>query len=119
MAMRAATILCSALLLIGFSAAAQGADHNADFTVKVSGDPGVKFSGFYRISDVDSIETRKGIGGTVPAAYSLSGSLIECTVNNVTPGALKVEILQGNTVLEFEEKGSSDGDVSITATWEF
>ena len=49
---------------------------NSDFTVQVTGTSGLKFIGDYMTATTSGGSTSKSVEGTVPATYTVSGSIV-------------------------------------------
>lgn len=86
-----------------------GVDTPGDYTIKVTGSPGVKFSGqyyYYTTAYPHNAElpTFKEVEGTVPAEYSFRGADVSCSLWIPSrQGTLKIQLIKnGNIVCQKE-----------------
>lgn len=96
------------LSLIGCS----GSGGNSDFTIKVTGTNGLSFSGSY-MGVTSGGTTSKSVDGTVPATYTVSGSIVSCSFQKKSEsGSLAVQILKDNKVVKESDTTAAYGVVT-------
>ena len=87
---------------------------NSDFTVQVTGTSGLKFIGDYMTATTSGGSTSKSVEGTVPATYTVSGSIVSVVFQKQSEGGLlKVAILKGGKVVSQSETTATYGVVSV------
>ncbi len=83
------------------------------YTIQVSGTSGLEFSGHYMTVTAGRISTSKMVEGKVPDQYSVSGSIVSCTVQKKTErGPLSVQIIKDGKVVSNSETTLAYGSVS-------
>jgi hypothetical protein len=87
----------------------------SQYEIKVTGDAGMKFSGSYMVVEVGGSSTSKSVEGTVPASYSVAGSMVSVAFQKQsdTGGRLKVAILKGGKVAKESETTAAYGMVTV------
>ena len=87
---------------------------SSNYTVKVSGSPGLKFSGSYMVVTASGKSTSKSVDGIVPAQYSVTGSVVSVSFQKQGEnGNLKVEILKDNNIVSASDTSASYGVVAV------
>lgn len=110
-------LLAAAVIAICVGAACAD-EKDVDFQVRVSGTDGVKFTGFYELTLVNGVKTRKDISGTVPAVYSFTGDVITFTVAKTSAGTMKIEVVRSGEVYD-DEQSSAPGYAQMTVHHDF
>lgn len=111
-------ITAAAIMLAICCGVAHGEAQDVDFQVKVTGTDGLKFSGFYELTLVNTLKTRREIKGTVPAIYTFKGDVITFSVAKETAGTMKLEIVRGGEVYD-DEQSSAPGYAQLTVRHDF
>jgi hypothetical protein len=89
-------------------------DTSSDFTVKVCGTEGLKFSGHYSIVETNTLPEPVNVHGVIPMEYKGKGAIALCGFRKLTKeGSLKIEILKDGKVLSESETSISYGFVSL------
>jgi tetratricopeptide (TPR) repeat protein len=100
-------------------ASLQNANMVSNFTIRVSGTSGLKFSGSYLTVTVDGGSISKSVDGFVPAEYNVSGISVSCSFQKKTEeGNLNLEIIKNGMVISQTETSSAYGIVSASTTAE-
>lgn len=102
------------LVLVGFFVLA-GCSGLAEssFTIEVSGTSRLEFSGNYMTVTAGGDSTGKSVDGTVPARYTIKGSIVSCVFQKQSEhGSLKVRILKDGRVVSESESSAAYGVVS-------
>jgi hypothetical protein len=116
--MKLAGVVAAGLMITACLGAAYGDESDVDFQVRVTGTDGVKFTGFYELTLVNTVKTRKDIKGTVPAIYAFKGDLIRFSVAKETAGTMKLEIVRNGEVYD-DEISTAPGYAQLTVSHEF
>ena len=86
---------------------------SSDFTIKLSGSPGLKYSGSYMVVTAGGNSTSKTVDGSVPDQFNVSGTLVSTTFQKQgESGNLRVEIIKGGNVVSESETSAAYGVVS-------
>jgi uncharacterized protein YuzE len=105
-------LLLSGSVLLGCSSVPAMTDK--DFSIKVTGDSGAKFSGAYDITTTEGKSENKSVDGTVPVEYNVKGNIVSVSFQKkAETGNLKVEILQDGKVVAQSETSAAYGVVSV------
>jgi hypothetical protein len=89
-------------------------DANSDFTIKVCGTEGLKFSGHYSIVGTKILPEPVNAQGVIPIEYKGRGGIALCNFRKLTTeGSLKVEILKNGKVISESETSLPYGFVSL------
>jgi hypothetical protein len=89
-------------------------DASFDFTIKVCGTEGLKFSGHYSIVEIHTLPEPINAQGIIPMEYKGKGAVALCSFRKLTKGgSLKVEILKDGKVISGSETSISYGVVSL------
>jgi hypothetical protein len=103
-------LLLSGSVLLGCSSVPAMTD--MDFSIKVSGDSGAKFSGSYDVTTTEGKSENKSVDGTVPVEYNVKGNIVSVSFQKkAETGNLKVEILQEGKVVAQGETSAAYGVV--------
>ena len=79
-------------------------DTSSDFTIKVCGTEGLKFSGHYSIVGAKALPEPVNAHGVIPMEYSGKGAIALCSFRKLTEeGSLKIEILKNDMVISESE----------------
>lgn len=111
-------VMVAAAVLAVCCGTACGESTDVDFQVRVTGTDGLKFVGFYELTLVDTVKTRKDIKGTVPAVFSFKGDIIKFTIAKETAGTMKLEIVRNGMVFD-DEQSSAPGYAQLTVSHDF
>jgi hypothetical protein len=85
----------------------------SEFTIRVSGTSGLKFSGSYMGVTAGGTSTSRSVDGIVPEEYSVEGTIVSCTFQKQSEsGRLRVEIIKGGKVVSQSETSAAYGVVS-------
>lgn len=91
------------------SARARDSDHH-EFVISVSGDPGIPFSGSYRVFRPDST-TLQQVNGVTPASYSVEGRFVSIALRKLqAEGEVRVRILEAGCNSTWESCVDVGGD---------
>ena len=83
------------------------------FVIKITGTPGIEFSGSYMVVTADGKSVSKSVDGKVPAEYPVDGSMVSTSFQKKGEnGKLKVEIFKGDKVAAESETEAAYGVVS-------
>jgi len=86
---------------------------SSDYTVKVSGTPGLGFSGSYMVVTASGKSESKSVDGKVPQTYQLSGSIVSVSFQKKSEsGVLEVQILKDGRVVSASDTSAAYGVVS-------
>jgi hypothetical protein len=86
---------------------------SSDYTVKVSGTPGLSFSGSYMVVTASGKSESKSVDGKVPQSYQLSGSIVSVSFQKQSEsGVLEVQILKDGRVVSASDTSAAYGVVS-------
>jgi hypothetical protein len=89
-------------------------DASSDFTIKVCGSEGLKFSGHYSIVGTKTLPEPINAHGVIPMEYRGKGVIALCSFRKLTDeGSLKIEILKDGKVISESETSISYGFVSL------
>jgi hypothetical protein len=89
-------------------------DTSSDFTIKVCGTEGLKFSGHYSIVGTKALPEPVNAQGVIPMEYRGKGDIALCNFRKLTEnGSLKIEILRDGKVLSESETSIPYGFVSL------
>ena len=89
-------------------------DTSSDFTIKVCGTEGLKFSGHYSIVGTKALPEPINAHGVIPMEYRGKGAIALCSFRKLTEnGSLKVEILKDGKVISESETSIPYGFVSL------
>jgi hypothetical protein len=109
----------AAAMMLAVCGGMAGAEENdVDFQVRVTGTDGLKFEGFYELTLVSTVKTRKDIKGTIPALYIFKGDIIKFSVAKEAAGTMKVEIVRNGEVYD-NEQSSAPGYAQLTVSHDF
>jgi len=87
------------------------------FTIQVTGTEGLKFSGSLCLSTSDGKVTTKSIEGTIPANYTLTGSVVSVVfLKQAEKGTLRAAILKNGNIVNSSETTAAYGVVSIASS---
>ena len=87
---------------------------NSDFTIKLSGTEGLKFSGHYSIVGTKTLPEPINTHGVIPREYKGRGAIVLCSFRKLTEkGSLKVEILKDGKLISESETSIPYGFVSL------
>ncbi|MBA7486609.1 hypothetical protein ES707_22170 [subsurface metagenome] len=101
-------ILISIILITGCT----GTDSN--FTIKVSGTTGLRFSGSYLTIKADGENISKSVDGVVPSEYRTKGAIVSCMFQKQeVAGHLIVEILKEGKTISQSDTTAEYGCVTI------
>jgi hypothetical protein len=85
-----------------------------DFSIKVSGSPGLKYSGHYSILATTAQPDPVAVTGAVPSEYKGKGIMAICFLRSLSQsGSLKVEIFKGDKLISQSETSIPYGYVSM------
>jgi hypothetical protein len=105
-------IICLCLLLLAGCDLSK--DARSDFTIKVCGTEGLKFSGHYSIVGARTLPEPVDAHGVIPMEYRGRGVIALCSFRKLTEkGSLKVKILKDGKVISESETSISYGFVSL------
>lgn len=86
---------------------------SSDYTVKVSGTPGLRFSGSYMVVTASGKSESKSVDGEVPQSYQLSGSIVSVSFQKQSEsGVLELQILKDGQVVSASDTSAAYGLVS-------
>jgi hypothetical protein len=86
---------------------------SSDFTIKLSGSPGLKYNGSYMVVTAGGDSTSKTVDGSVPDQFNVSGTIVSTQFQKqAESGDLKVEIVKGGSVVAESETSVAYGVVS-------
>jgi hypothetical protein len=89
-------------------------DTSSDFTIKICGTEGLKFSGHYSIVGAKALPEPVNAQGTIPMEYKGKGVIALCSFRKlIQNGSLKVEILKNGKVISESETSVPFGFVSL------
>jgi hypothetical protein len=89
-------------------------DINSDFTIRVCGTEGLKFSGHYSIVGTRTLPEPVNAHGAIPMEYRGRGGLAICSFRKLAKeGSLRVEILKNGIVISESETSITYGLVSL------
>jgi len=101
-------ILISIILISGC------AETDSDFTIKVLGTPGLRFSGNYLTIKADGENISKSVDGVVPSEYRTKGTIVSCMFQKQeVAGHLIVEILKKGKAISKSDTTAEYGCVTI------
>jgi hypothetical protein len=86
----------------------------SDFTIRVSGTEGLKFSGHYSLVGTKALPEPVHAHAAIPGEYKGKGVMALCSFRKLTEmGSLKVEILKDGKVMSEAETRTPFGYVSL------
>lgn len=86
---------------------------SSDYTVNVSGTPGLGFSGSYMVVTASGKSESKSVDGKVPQSYQLSGSIVSVSFQKQSEsGVLEVQILKDGRVISASDTSAAYGLVT-------
>ncbi|MEN6320945.1 MAG: hypothetical protein ABFD82_19595 [Syntrophaceae bacterium] len=86
----------------------------SDYLIKVTGSDKLQFSGHYTIAGTGALPKPVQVKGAVPAEYKGKGVAAACVFRKTSnEGALKVEIIRGQTVVSSSETSSPFGIITM------
>jgi hypothetical protein len=89
-------------------------ENEYDFTIKVSGSPGLRFSGHYSILGAGSQPEPLSVTGAVPSEYKGKGIMAIAFFRSLAQdGSLKVEILKEDKIITQSDTSTPYGYVSM------
>lgn len=89
-------------------------DANSDFTIRVSGTEGLKFSGHYSLVGTKALPEPVHAHAVIPGEYKGKGTIALCSFRKLTEnGSLKVEILQDGKLVSESETNTPYGFVFL------
>ena len=84
-----------------------------DFTLRISGTPGLEFQGSYMTVKATGESRMKSVEGTLPEQYRTKGTIVSCTFQKQSEvGLLKVEVIKGGSVVSSSETRAAFGIAS-------
>lgn len=109
-------ILLSAALFCALSLAVGAClPESHDFTIRVTGSKGVKFSGSYMVIG-DGKSVSKSVENTVPTEYRVKGQIVSVSFQKqIALGKLGVEILRGGQSVANAETTAEYGVASASS----
>jgi len=88
----------------------------AELTVRVSGDPGVRFSGTYTVVDEDGSRSSAVLEGTVPVVFRVNAACVAVALRKGRgAGVLRSEVLQGRRVAAQSMTAAAAGTTFVHA----
>jgi predicted nucleic acid-binding Zn ribbon protein len=85
-----------------------------DFTIRVTGDAGLKFHGSYMIVSNSGSSSSQSVEGVTPTTYNATGKIISTSFQKKGErGNLRVEILRGSEVVKQSSTSAEYGVVSV------
>jgi len=106
------TLFVIVLILIIFISGYTGTDY--DFTIKILGTSGLRFSGNYLTLKADGENISKSVDGVIPSEYRMRGAIVFCVFQKQeVAGQLIVEILKAGKVVSKSDTTTEYGCVSI------
>lgn len=88
---------------------------SSNYTVNVSGTPGLDFSGSYMVVTASGKSESKSVDGTVPQSYQLTGSIVSVSFQKKSEGGvLEVQILKDGRVVSASDTSAAYGVVTAT-----
>ena len=116
--MKLAWVAAAVIMLAVCGGAAGGEENDVDFQVRVTGTDGLEFKGFYELTLVNTVKTRKDIKGTIPAVYTFKVDIIKFSVAKEAAGTMKIEIVRNGEVYD-NEQSSAPGYAQLTVNHDF
>jgi hypothetical protein len=105
-------IVCVCLLFLAGCGSLE--DTSSDFTIKVSGTEGLKFSGHYSIVGTEELPEPIYAHGVLPKEYKGKGVVALCNFRKLTEnGSLRVEILKDGKVISESETSIPNGFLAL------
>jgi len=106
------------LLLIAFLSNPEGfmrqVKNESQFTIKLTGTPGLKFNGVYAATLDNGSTTTQSVEGVLPTQYSVIAKVVSVSFQKeTTKGILHVDILKENTVVKSAETSAEYGVAAI------
>ncbi len=87
---------------------------SSDFTIKVSGTEGLRFSGHYSVVAAEALPEPVNAQGVIPMEYTGKGVIALCSFRKlVENGSLRVEILKNGKVISESETSAPYGFLSL------
>ncbi len=107
---RVILLVITACILAGSGCAVK----ESDFTVNVTGTPGLEFAGNYLVMMANGDNRSQSVDGKVPATYFAAGKMISCVFQKKSePGRLTVEISKSGRTISQSSTLAEEGIVSI------
>jgi len=86
-----------------------------EFTIRVTGDSGLKFRGDYMLVASGQSSASKSVEGTTPSTYTATGTMLSISFQKQCEGgALRVTILRGGTIVRESSTTAAFGVVTVT-----
>jgi len=112
-------VLSLMVLAVGFAACSAGGGGSLsekEFTIRIEGAEGAKFSGSYAVVQSDGQNSTKSVDGTVPAEYTATGSLVSTSFQKQgEDGMLVVKIYEGDELVAEQNTEAAFGVVAVTS----
>ena len=103
-----------ALLIVLITGCGKTALTEAEYTIRIAGTDGLKFSGSYMQVGSSGSSESQSIEGTVPAEYTIKGAIASVVFQKKERnGTLRVEIVRDGKVVKSAETSAEYGVVSI------
>jgi hypothetical protein len=104
------------VVAVGGNASTSSTDEilSSDFVVRLSGMPGLKYSGSYMTVTASGNSKSLSVDGYAPPEYRVSGSIVSTTFQKQAKGGqLSVEIVKGGQVVSQSETSAAYGVVAV------
>jgi hypothetical protein len=89
---------------------------DTDYTIRLSGTPGLAYTGGYTTVRAGGGVISQSVEGVVPFEHSARGSIVSVTFQKeATSGRLKIEIIKDGTVAAESETAAEYGVVAVFA----
>lgn len=86
----------------------------SQFTIRLSGTPGLKFTGVYATTLGNGSSTSQSVEGILPAEYMVTAKAVSITFSKeAVKGILHADILKDNVVVKSTETSVEYGNVTI------
>jgi hypothetical protein len=86
----------------------------SQFTIRLSGTPGLKFNGVYAATLSNGSSTSQSVEGIIPTEYTVTAKVVSITFSKeAVRGTLHVDILKENSVIKSAETSTNYGNVMI------
>jgi hypothetical protein len=91
-------------------------EKESEFTIRVSGTDGIKYSGSYGATGFGGDPAGNPIEGIVPEEYTVVGTVVSCFFQKKSgKGTLRVEIIKSGAVVAQSETSETEGVVLANA----
>ena len=98
------------LILPGCTKDDRAALKRSEYTIRVSGTPGLRFSANVGGASLIDGPSGQSFEGTVPAEYKMVGTVVGCTFQKLAQyGTLRVQIIRDGTVVAQSETSDPHG----------